>query len=253
MLARLCFRAFTKQRLSKYYDLWLIRAKKEKRIVFYSDIFLRNMGEIDLFLSFCFRTRKKTIIVLGDLIRNEVDSGVDLGEAEVVEVASGEGAMRVAVVLEADAAVLEEIVAVLEENVAVLEAIATVLEVIATVLEAIATVIRVVGATVAIRMALATGGADVGTMVTIRMVVAAVLEGVAAVLEAAAAAVVLKAVSKVGSLGVETINRGNRGVMAEMAIGEVLKATKAVSIRRNPLISIRLLKIKKSLLMIKNK
>lgn len=231
------------------------KSKKEKRIVFYNDISLHNMGEIDLFLSFCFRTRKKTIIVLGDLTRNEVDSGVDLGEVEVVEVVSGEGAMReVAVVSEADAAVLEEIVAVLEENVVVLEAIATVLEVIATVLEAIVTgVIRVVGATVAIRMALATGGADVGATVTIRMVVAAVLEEVVAVLEAVAAAVVLEAVSKVGSLGVETINRGDRGVIAGMAIGEVLKATKAVSIRRNPLISIRLLKIRKSLLMINNK
>lgn len=179
------------------------------------------------------------IIILKDMTLNEVDLGVDLGVVEVVEVASGEDAMReVVVVSEADVAVLEENVAVLEENVAILKAIATgVIEV-------------VVGAIVAIRMALATE-ADVGATVgTIRMVVAAVLEAVVAVLEAVAAVVVLEAVSKVGNRGVETISRGNRGVIAEMAIGEVfLETTKAVLIRRNPLISIHL-KIKRSLLMI---
>lgn len=165
---------------------------------------------------------------LGKVEVVEVDSGEDLGKVEVVGVVSGEGAMReVAVVSEVDAAVLEE-------NAAVLKVIAT-------------SVIRVaVGATIVLRMVLTTR-ADVGAMETIRMAVAAILEAVVAVLEAAAAAVVSEAVLRIENLGVEMINRGNRGVIAGMAREEV---SKAVSIR-NPLISIHLLKIKKSLLMIK--
>lgn len=151
-----------------------------------------------------------------------MDSEVDLGGVEVVEVVSGvdamgEGAMgEVAAVLEVNAAAAIEVTV----------GATTVIEV-------------TVGATMAIRMVLVTG-ADVGATVAIGRVVAAVLEAVleavVAVLEAVAAAAVvavLGAISRVGNLGAETIDRGNRGGTAGMAIREVLKATEAVSIRRS--------------------
>lgn len=115
---------------------------------------------------------------------------------------------------------------------------------------------REVGAVLEVDAAAA--ATDVGATITIGMVVLeAVLEVVAAVvaLEAVAVVVVvvavaIEAVLRVENLGAETIDQGNRGATAGMAIGE---ASKAVLTRKNLSICLHLLKIKRSLLMINDR
>lgn len=113
---------------------------------------------------------------------------------------------------------------------------------------------REVGAVLEVDAAAA--ATDVGATITIGMVVLeAVLEVVAAVvaLEAVAVVVVavaIEAVLRVENLGAETIDQGDRGATAGMAIGE---ASKAVLTRKNLSICLHLLKIKRSLLMINDR